>query len=74
MGPVMLLLPSAIVLFTTNEAIGSFYKSLGVTETLGEDAGSGNLFIVDKVLALRGRKAKNSNRQKLYYGTDSRGT
>jgi len=45
-------------LYTTKAAIATFYKSLKVIEPLGKDAGSANLFIVDKNLALRGRKGK----------------
>ncbi|MES2485626.1 MAG: hypothetical protein V4581_06715, partial [Bacteroidota bacterium] len=45
-------------LFTSQAAITEFYKSLKVLELLNVDAGSANLFIIDKQLALRGRKGK----------------
>jgi len=45
-------------LFTSDAAIAQFYKSLKVLEPLNVDAGSANLFIIDKQLSLRGRKGK----------------
>ncbi|KOS07682.1 hypothetical protein AM493_17755 [Flavobacterium akiainvivens] len=46
-------------LFAKPEDIKKFYVSLNVVEPLAEDGGSGNLFIIDKKKALRGRKGKN---------------
>lgn len=46
-------------LFAKPEDIKKFYVSLNVVEPLAEDAGSGNLFIIDKKMALRGRKGKD---------------
>jgi hypothetical protein len=46
-------------LFASPEDIRKFYVSLKVVEPLAEDAGSGNLFIIDKKMSLRGRKGKD---------------
>jgi hypothetical protein len=46
-------------LFAKPEDIKAFYVSFNAVSPIAEDAGSGNLFIVDKKMALRGRKGKN---------------
>ncbi len=53
-------------LFTKPEDIRTFYVSLNVIEPLAEDTGSGNLFIVDKKMALRGRKGKDKKGKEEY--------
>lgn len=45
--------------FATPDDIKKFYVSLQVIEPLAEDAGTANLFIIDKKKALRGRKGKD---------------
>jgi hypothetical protein len=59
-------------LFADKKDIQAFYASLDVKEPLADNAGSPNLFIVDKKLALRGRKGKvkdGSNQYKDSYNS-----
>ena len=42
--------------FTTPENINAYYSKLGLKSSLDKNAGTSNVFIVDKVRALRGRK------------------
>jgi hypothetical protein len=53
-------------LFTDSLSIHKFYASLKVKEPLDNKMGTGNLFILDKKLALRGRNGKAKDGSKEY--------